>query len=96
MPDCGTCAFTPPRPVPYGHAPLLPQVLDSKEYLAPIVTPHEAMLAFSPDAEWQDATYRLDFDGMLQVGAGAGGCLGLVGAGRNGRYTSSSVMEGCR
>lgn len=38
------------------------QILDSKDYLAPIITPHEAMLAFTPDAEWVESEYRLDFD----------------------------------
>lgn len=36
-------------------------ILDSKEYLAPLITFHEAMLAFSPESEWSDANYRLDF-----------------------------------
>ena len=41
------------------------QILDSKEYLAPIITPHEAMLAFSEDSEWNEREYRLDFDHIL-------------------------------
>ncbi len=41
------------------------QILDCKEYLAPIITPYEAMLAFSPDSEWDERQYRLDFDGVL-------------------------------
>ncbi|KAL4857493.1 Glycosyltransferase family protein 64 protein C5 [Chlorella vulgaris] len=56
------------------------QILDSKEYLAPIITPHEAHLAFSqPDneGEWDQAQYRLDFEGVLhsaqqEVAAGGG------------------------
>ena len=43
------------------------QILECKDYLSPIVTPHEAMLAFTPGAEWAAAGYRLDFDGVLQV-----------------------------
>ena len=43
------------------------QILDSKEYLAPIITPHEAMLAFTPGAAWAPADYRLDFGGVAQV-----------------------------
>jgi hypothetical protein len=46
------------------------QILDSKDYLAPIITPFEAMLAFSPGSEWDERRYRLDFDGLL-VGAAA-------------------------
>jgi diphthamide biosynthesis protein 2 len=54
------------------------QILDSKEYLAPIITPHEAMLAFAPPGEgqageWDERKYRLDFEGVLEQGAGAGG-----------------------
>ena len=44
------------------------QILDSKEYLSPIITPFEAMLAFSPDSEWEERRYRLDFDGVLVSG----------------------------
>jgi diphthamide biosynthesis protein 2 len=43
------------------------QILDSKEYLAPIITPHEAMLAFTEDSEWKEIEYRLDFDHLLSV-----------------------------
>ncbi|KAL6767950.1 CGL150 [Auxenochlorella protothecoides x Auxenochlorella symbiontica] len=45
------------------------QILDCKEYLAPIITHHEAMLAFSPDSEWDESLYRLDFetDGPAQA-----------------------------
>ena len=40
-------------------------ILDSKEYYAPIITPFEAHLAFSGDAEWT-GDYSLDFS-CLQV-----------------------------
>ena len=40
-------------------------ILDSKEYYAPIITPFEAHLAFSGDAEWT-GDYSLDFS-SLQV-----------------------------
>lgn len=40
-------------------------ILDSKEYYAPIITPYEAHLAFSRDAEWT-GDYSLDFS-SLQV-----------------------------
>ncbi|GAB4815342.1 hypothetical protein N2152v2_002388 [Parachlorella kessleri] len=43
------------------------QILDSKEYMSPIITPYEAMLAFSPDSEWEERRYRLDFDGVLKA-----------------------------
>ncbi|KAI8103149.1 hypothetical protein M9434_005934 [Picochlorum sp. BPE23] len=38
------------------------QILDSKEYYAPIITPHEAKIAFSDDLEWEQHAYRLDID----------------------------------
>eukprot|EP00887_Chlorella_sp_A99_P000266 scaffold13.g266.t1 len=59
------------------------QVLDSKEYLAPIITPHEAMLAFSPESQWDEAAYRLDFEGVLQARA-AWGPASARGHGRRG------------
>lgn len=40
-------------------------ILDSKEYYAPIITPFEAYLAFSGEADW-DGSYSLDFT-SLQV-----------------------------
>lgn len=40
-------------------------ILDSKEYYAPIITPYEARMAFSGNAEW-DGDYSLDFS-SLQV-----------------------------
>lgn len=40
------------------------QILDSKEFLAPIITPYEAQLAFSPDSTWT-GMYRLDFESLL-------------------------------
>jgi diphthamide biosynthesis protein 2 len=43
------------------------QILDSKEYLAPIITPHEAMLAFSEEYEWKESEYKLDFDHILST-----------------------------
>jgi diphthamide biosynthesis protein 2 len=36
------------------------QILDCKEYLAPIITPYEAHIAFSPDKVWEQHLYRLD------------------------------------
>ena len=42
------------------------QILDSKEYLAPIITPHEAQLAFGAAEGWDSRRYRLDFEGVLQ------------------------------
>lgn len=35
------------------------QILDSKDYYAPIITPHEAMIAFSDDATWNQHEYSL-------------------------------------
>ena len=40
------------------------QILDSKEYYAPIITPFEAQLAFTAGAEWS-TDYRLDFGSLL-------------------------------
>ena len=68
------------------------QILDSKDYLAPIITPHEAMLAFTPESEWVASEYRLDFDHFVNIngelngnGSGNGAAEGphedgLVGA----------------
>ena len=39
------------------------QILDCKEYLAPIITPFEAHIAFSPDKVWEQHLYRLDING---------------------------------
>jgi len=39
-------------------------VLDSKEYYAPVITPHEAVVAFT-GRDWEPARYRLDFSGLL-------------------------------
>jgi diphthamide biosynthesis protein 2 len=36
------------------------QILDSKEYYAPIITPYEAMIAFSDDTEWEEHKYSLE------------------------------------
>lgn len=44
------------------------QILDSKEYYAPIITPYEAMIAFSEDAEWKQHEYCLN----LHVDTGRG------------------------
>ncbi len=35
-------------------------ILDSKEYYAPIITPYEAMLAFSEDGAWEQHKYSLE------------------------------------
>jgi hypothetical protein len=43
------------------------QVLDSKEFYAPLITPYEAQLAFSPGLEWT-GEYRLDFASLLHGG----------------------------
>lgn len=53
------------------------QILDSKEYLAPIITPHEAMLAWGAagEGEWDEQRYSLGFEEAAAAGeaAGAGG-----------------------
>ena len=40
------------------------QILDSKEFYAPIITPFEAQLAFQPGKAWT-GDYRLDFASLL-------------------------------
>ena len=40
-------------------------ILDSKEYYAPIITPYEAQLAFTPEGAVMDGGFRLDFDSLL-------------------------------
>ena len=72
------------------------QVLDCRDYLAPIITPHEALTAFDPDSTWDPAQYRLDFGGTaaqqlqqavrvcgtcMPGGLGALPTLGPLGAG---------------
>ena len=36
-------------------------LLDSREFLAPIITVFEAELAFTPGSEWQPGAYRTGF-----------------------------------
>ena len=64
------CCFV--RKMKDGYSDGHPQIInglqghiwDSKEYYAPIITPHEAQLAFTPGAEW-GKEYRLDFESLL-------------------------------
>ena len=42
------------------------QILDSKEFYAPIVTPYEAQLAFLPEGSDTNSSFRLDFDSLLE------------------------------
>lgn len=35
-------------------------IMDSKEFLAPIITPYEALLAFGPPQPWS-GKYEMDF-----------------------------------
>jgi diphthamide biosynthesis protein 2 len=73
------------------------QVLDCKEFLAPVVTPHEAMLAFT-GAAWDPASFRLDFADALG-GARGGGARGaaprtsLLDGGLRGGEEGSGVEE---
>ncbi|WIA28647.1 hypothetical protein OEZ86_011183 [Tetradesmus obliquus] len=53
-------------------------ILDSKEYLSPIITPHEAYLAFT-GSFFDAASYRLDF-GDLLAGEGVAGSSGATAA----------------
>ena len=41
------------------------QILDTKEYLAPILMPHEAVQAFTPNAAWSPA-WPAHFSSILQ------------------------------
>ena len=36
------------------------QIMDPKDYLAPIITPYEAMVAFTDESEWNQSEYSLD------------------------------------
>ena len=42
-------------------------LMDCKEYLAPVITPHEAMLAFTGRSLDPGGRYPLDFAEVLQV-----------------------------
>ena len=42
------------------------QIMDSKEFYAPIITPHEAQLAFSPQETGTSGPYRQNFAGLLE------------------------------
>ena len=44
------------------------QILESKDYLSPIVTPHEAMIAFREGSVWDEKNYSLDFSTPLISG----------------------------
>lgn len=56
-------------------------ILDSKEYLHPIITPHEAFLAFT-GKDFDPAHYRLDFGDLLQLeGQSTSGVQRQQGAG---------------
>lgn len=73
-------------------------VLDSKEYLAPIVTPHEALLAFTGQG-LDAARYRLDFGDLLhlhqqQEQAAAGSARGTAsGVGEDGEGEGAGVSR---
>ena len=45
------------------------QILDSKEFYAPIITPFEAQLAFAPDGSAVQARYSLGFDDLMPSAA---------------------------
>lgn len=53
------------------------QILDSKEYLAPIITPHEAMLAWggASEGEWDEQRYSLGFEEAAAAGEAGGAAL---------------------
>lgn len=53
------------------------QILDCKEYLAPIITPYEAHIAFSADKVWEQHSYRLDIKGELRDSEFAPQCRGV-------------------
>jgi diphthamide biosynthesis protein 2 len=56
-------------------------ILDSKEFLAPIITPHEALLALTGQP-FEAGSYRLDYSELLRWQRDGGGCGGgYVGAG---------------
>jgi len=65
-------------------------VLDSKEYLSPIITPHEARLAFS-EQDWDPADYRLDFHGTLESLAASGCAEGCHEGPKDGAAAEAST-----
>ena len=74
------------------------QILDSKDYLAPIITPHEALLAWGSDADpadsWDAGAYRLDFEEAATAGAAAATAGGGGGAPRRRRPHFSLLAGG--
>jgi diphthamide biosynthesis protein 2 len=58
-------------------------ILDSKEFLAPIITPHEALLALTGQP-LELGSYRLDYGELLSWHRGAGGDGGSGGGGGQG------------
>ena len=71
------------------------QILDCKEYLAPIVTPHEALLAWTPGAQWDPAAYRLDFEEAAALGGATGeGPPAAAAARRRGGEPRFSLLDG--
>jgi len=64
------------------------QILECKDYLAPIITPYEAMIAFNSDAQWLEEYYRLDFDDLASAG-----CEGSrIKLGNGGSMPSESAL----
>jgi len=63
-------------------------ILDSKEFLAPIITPHEALLALTGQP-FEAGSYRLDYAGLLawhrehQLGSAAAGDGSRQSGGKN-------------
>ena len=71
------------------------QILDTKEFLAPIIMPHEAVLAFSPDAVWS-AAWPAHFSSVLQGEQTQSWAACLLGCGLvTGECGSSKLQSGC-
>jgi len=67
------------------------QVLDSKEFYAPLITPYEAQLAFSPGSEWT-GDYRLDFASLLPGSSDPPG--GIPPSGEGSAEPRFSLLDG--
>ncbi|EIE23796.1 diphthamide biosynthesis protein [Coccomyxa subellipsoidea C-169] len=74
------------------------QILESKEFYSPLITPYEAQLAFAPEGGLVSNDYRLDFDALLSSTAElsvsereAAPRFSLVDGGRYGSAVDRSV-----
>lgn len=69
-------------------------ILDSKPYMAPIITPFEAVLAFTGGSLLPGTVYRLGLEPLLESAAQAGSTGGTAGVeeGEDGETSSSALV----